>query len=72
MLSKSTRRQLLPALLSLTAMLTSSCGISGGSATSQAICDELRVDLPSYSSRDTDQSKAEGLRFLRTFDAVCA
>lgn len=51
-------------------MLTSGCLTSGGSATN-AVCAELRADLPTYSRADTPQSKAEGARFLTTFAAVC-
>ena len=66
-------RPLWPALASL-AMLMQGCApvaVSGTSATEAAICGELRADLPTWSSRDTEQSKAEGLRFLVTFEAVC-
>ena len=72
MLRKYTPRPLWPALASL-AMLMQGCDNAAGYATSSesAICGELRADLPSWSSRDTEQSKAEGLRFLVTFEAVC-
>ena len=62
------------AFLFLTPLLMQACAVSGSSGTSAtetAICAELRADLPSYSSQDTAQSKAEGLRFLTTFKAVC-
>lgn len=61
-------RQLLAAL-SLTLM--ASCAAPDGSATTKAVCDELRADLPSWSSHDTPQSRAEGARFITTFGAVC-
>ena len=72
MLRKYTPRPLSPALASL-AMLMQGCAPVGNYATSSeaALCSELRADLPTWSSRDTDQSKAEGLRFLVTFEAVC-
>ena len=66
-----TKTPLMPALCLLAVTLISGCGTSVGFATSQAICNELRVDLPTYSSHDTPQSKAEGLKFGNTFNAVC-
>ena len=51
--------------------LTSGCAITGGSETEAAICDELRASLPTWSRRDTEQSKAEGAAFLDVFEAVC-
>ena len=61
--------RLLAPILSLT--LTTSCAVSGGSATEKAVCAELRADLPTYSRADTLQSRTEGARFLTTFAAVC-
>ena len=52
--------------------LTSGCTTTGGSETEAAICDELRASLPTWSRRDTEQSKAEGAAFLDVFEAVCA
>ena len=51
--------------------LTSGCTATGGSETEAAICDELRASLPTWSRRDTEQSKAEGAAFLDVFEAVC-
>jgi hypothetical protein len=55
------------------AMLTlmTGCANTGGSETEAAICDELRASLPTWSRRDTEQSKAEGAAFLDVFNAVC-
>ena len=36
-----------------------------------AICDGLRPALPTWSRRDTEQSKTQGARFLDVWDAVC-
>jgi len=44
---------------------------SYGTETVQAKCDVLRNALPSYSVRDTDQTKQEGLIFLMLFDTHC-
>lgn len=60
-------RQLLAAL---SLILMTCCAAPGGFETS-AVCDELRADLPSWSSHDTAQSRAEGARFVTTFGAVC-
>ena len=62
-------RGMLTGLAMLT--LTSACASTGGSETEAAICDELRASLPSWSRRDTEQSKAEGAAFLDVFEAVC-
>lgn len=48
------------------------CAPTGGSATSRAICAELRADLPTWSTLDTEQSRLEGVQFLDTFAAVCS
>ena len=62
-------RGMLTGLAMLT--LTSACASTGGSETEAAICDELRASLPTWSRRDTEQSKAEGAAFLDVFEAVC-
>ena len=68
---KSMPRPLRLGLLLMVLTWISGCATVDGSATEQAICAELRADLPSWSSADTAQSKAEGAQFLDTFDAVC-
>ena len=45
--------------------------VSYGTNTFDAKCDAMRVALPSYSIRDTEQSKREGLVFLDVFDMQC-
>ena len=62
------KKQLLLALPST--ILMASCAPTGSFET-KAVCQELRVDLPSWSTRDTTQSREEGARFLLTFDSVC-
>ena len=62
-------RGMLTGLAMLT--LTSACAATGGSETEAAICDELSASLPTWSRRDTEQSKAEGAAFLDVFEAVC-
>jgi hypothetical protein len=52
-------------------MLLASCESTGGSVTERTICDELRRDLPSWSTQDTAQSQREGARFITVFEAVC-
>lgn len=49
------------------------CATKGGlgTETEETICRELRRELPSFSSRDTEQTKEEGDRFLTVFEAVC-
>ena len=54
-----------------TLTLLSGCNGAAGSATSDAICRELRLDLPTYSRRDTPDTLASGARFLDVFDAGC-
>lgn len=66
-----TPRPLRPGLLILVLTLLTGCDVPGGSATSSAICDELRADLPTWSPKDTAQSLGEGARFVTTFNAVC-
>lgn len=53
------------------AALTSGCASTVGSETERAICDELRRDLPTWSTQDTTESKRQGADFLDTFEAVC-
>ena len=36
-----------------------------------AACDALRPVLPTYSTKDTEQSKEEGATFLDVFNATC-
>ena len=36
-----------------------------------AACDALRPALPTWSTRDTEQSKKEGATFLDVFNATC-
>ena len=52
-------------------MLLSACDPMGGSETERTLCGELRTDLPSWSSADSEQSQAEGADFLDVFAAVC-
>ncbi|CAB5220455.1 hypothetical protein UFOVP233_81 [uncultured Caudovirales phage] len=69
---KSTRKLPLRVWLMLLLLtLMPGCAATGRSATETAMCNEMRADLPSYSRHDTDQTKAEGLRFLATFHAIC-
>jgi hypothetical protein len=58
-------------LVTSIAML-SGCASTGGSGPiEQALCRELRADLPTYSARDTEATLAAGARFLDVFEAVC-
>ena len=54
-------------------LLTSGCDQKAvfATETEATICRELRVDLPTYSSRDTEESKTIGDRYLTRFNAVC-
>lgn len=61
-----------PVLLLTLLPLMSACASSVPSVTEQTVCHELRTDLPTYSSKDTEQSKQEGARFLATFHAICS
>ena len=62
---------MMPAALTV-ALLTSGCGTTTAhSETERTICRELRRDLPTSSTRDTDQSKAENADFRDVFKAVC-
>jgi hypothetical protein len=56
---------------SLSATLLSACTNAGGSATEQAICRELRADLPTWSRSDTAETLEAGARFVTVFDAIC-
>lgn len=49
----------------------SGCGSTGVSETERTICRELRMDLPSYSEQDTEETLGSGARFLDVFGAVC-
>lgn len=69
-LMTSGRALTLLGLLLLTILLPS-CAGPGASGTEQAICRELRTDLPSYSTKDTTETLQSGARFIRTFDAIC-
>jgi hypothetical protein len=42
------------------------------SQTTEAVCQELRADLPSYSAADTEQTITEGADFILLFQEVCA
>ncbi len=66
------KREVRAGAMTALAILTSGCAVSTGSATSEAICDELARDLPTYSTRDTEETKRQGARFLAVFDAICA
>jgi hypothetical protein len=57
-------------LVTSIAML-SGCASTGVSETDRTICRELRMDLPSFSTRDTPETLAEAARFLDVFEAVC-
>lgn len=69
-LMMSGRALTLLGLLLLTTLLPS-CARQGASETEQAICRELRSDLPSYSTKDTAETLASGAHFVRTFNAIC-
>lgn len=45
--------------------------VSYGIESVTAKCDALREALPSYSIRDTEQTKREGFVFLEVFDSQC-
>lgn len=57
----------------IAAMSMSGCADSTPSVTEtqSTICRELQKVLPTYSGRDTEQTKEEGVRFLTVFGAVC-
>lgn len=55
----------------ITVTLLSGCNHVAKSATSEAICRELRRDLPTYSVNDTAPTLDAGARFDRVFEAVC-
>lgn len=59
-------------LLLTAALLMTGCantGVYGG--TDSAVCDSLRPVLPTWSTHDTEQSKAEAVLFLDVFQAIC-
>ncbi len=77
MLARSKTLPMLPAaaLMLMIAPVMSGCVGSAGSATTETertICRELRRDLPTYSTRDTEATKEDGARFLEIFGAVCS
>ena len=59
------------ALMMAGLVLLTGCSMPGASATSNAICRELRADLPTYSRADTPDTLASGARFVAVFQAVC-
>ena len=40
-------------------------------APAHAVCDALRQALPTWSRKDTEQSREEAARFLDVWEAVC-
>jgi hypothetical protein len=58
-------------MLLMAAMLLQGCAKPVASETSAAICRELRLSLPSWSSRDTPETLASGARFIAVFEAAC-
>lgn len=56
--------------LTIVALMTG-CTSMGGSVTERTICTELRRDLPTWSTQDTEQSKRQGADFIETFNAIC-
>ena len=54
----------------LAATLLSACNTTTQPGTGAA-CDALRPALPTYSTKDTEQSKREGATFLDVFNATC-
>lgn len=76
MLARSKTRPMRPvaALMLMTPLLMSGCVGSTGYGTTETertICRELRRDLPTYSTRDTDATKEAGARFLELFREIC-
>ena len=65
---KLTQRLTLP-MMTL-AILMSGCANTAPSGTESA-CDAMRPHLPTYSSRDTEETKRLGAKFLDVFAAVC-
>jgi hypothetical protein len=55
----------------LTVILLNGCASTTGSETSDTICRELARDLPTYSTRDTQETLESGARFIDVFHAVC-
>lgn len=52
-------------------LLTTGCASVAGSETERTICRELRRELPTLSSKDTQRTKEEADRFFEVFEAVC-
>jgi len=53
-------------------LLTSGCAnMTALSETERTICRELRRDLPTSSTQDTERPKAENADFRDVFQAVC-
>lgn len=65
------RRLRMPAMLLVSGTLLASCASTSGSVTTETVCDELRASLPTWSARDTEQSRIEGAEFVSVFAAVC-
>ena len=59
------------ALMMAAVLPLTGCAVTTGSETSDAICAELRRDLPTYSTRDTAETLESGADFLDVFAAVC-
>lgn len=59
------------ALMLIAGVSMTGCASTGGSETERAICRELRLSLPTWSSADTVQSRTEAAEFLDVFEAVC-
>ena len=53
------------------ALVMTGCATTTGSATSDTICAELRAELFTMSTQDTEQSKNGYADFLDVFEAVC-
>lgn len=57
--------------LMMTALAMTGCVSTGGSETERTLCRELKRDLPTASSADTEQTKQELADFLDVFHGVC-
>ena len=53
------------------ALVTTGCATTTGSVTEETICSELRAELFTMSTQDTEQSKIGYADFLDMFEAVC-
>lgn len=62
-------RPTLPLAL-ISALLTTGCANTAGSEI-KPTCDALAPYLPTYSTRDTLETRESGLRFLNVYAAVC-